>query len=116
MDARTRWCIISRRWAARAARWRSSAREDEEPVKAFAELLDRLAYTPSRNDKLRLLAGLFRRGAGSRPRLGAGSTHRRAVLRLPLGASSPRWSPRASIRCCSACRAIMSATRPRPSP
>jgi ATP-dependent DNA ligase len=28
-------------------------------VKAFAELLDRLAYTPSRNDKLRLLAGYF---------------------------------------------------------
>src|SRR5712691_6449082 len=29
------------------------------PVKAFAELLDRLAYTPSRNDKLRLLAHYF---------------------------------------------------------
>src|SRR4029079_5393039 len=29
------------------------------PVKAFAELLDRLAYTPSRNDKLRLLSGYF---------------------------------------------------------
>jgi DNA ligase 1 len=28
-------------------------------VKAFAELLDRLAYTPSRNDKLRLLAAYF---------------------------------------------------------
>jgi len=28
-------------------------------VKAFAELLDRLAYTPSRNDKLSLLAGYF---------------------------------------------------------
>jgi len=28
-------------------------------VKAFAELLDRLAYTPSRNDKLRLLAHYF---------------------------------------------------------
>jgi DNA ligase-1 len=28
-------------------------------VKAFAELLDRLAYTPSRNDKLRLLADYF---------------------------------------------------------
>ena len=34
-------------------------REDEEPVKAFADLLDRLAYTPSRNDKLRLLADYF---------------------------------------------------------
>jgi DNA ligase-1 len=30
-------------------------------VKAFAELLDRLAYTPSRNDKLRLLADYFAR-------------------------------------------------------
>ena len=29
------------------------------PVKAFAALLDRLAYTPSRNDKLRLLADYF---------------------------------------------------------
>jgi DNA ligase-1 len=28
-------------------------------VKAFAALLDRLSYTPSRNDKLRLLAGYF---------------------------------------------------------
>jgi DNA ligase 1 len=28
-------------------------------VKAFAELLDRLAYTPSRNDKLRLIAEYF---------------------------------------------------------
>ena len=28
-------------------------------MKRFAELLDRLAYTPSRNDKLRLLAGYF---------------------------------------------------------
>jgi DNA ligase 1 len=28
-------------------------------VKAFAELLDRLAYTPSRNDKLKLLADYF---------------------------------------------------------
>ena len=28
-------------------------------MKPFAELLDRLAYTPSRNDKLRLLAGYF---------------------------------------------------------
>jgi DNA ligase-1 len=28
-------------------------------VKAFASLLDRLSYTPSRNDKLRLLAGYF---------------------------------------------------------
>jgi ATP-dependent DNA ligase len=28
-------------------------------VKAFSELLDRLAYTPSRNDKLRLLADYF---------------------------------------------------------
>jgi DNA ligase-1 len=28
-------------------------------VKAFSALLDRLAYTPSRNDKLRLLADYF---------------------------------------------------------
>ena len=28
-------------------------------MKGFAELLDRLAYTPSRNDKLRLLADYF---------------------------------------------------------
>ncbi len=28
-------------------------------MKAFAALLDRLAYTPSRNDKLRLLADYF---------------------------------------------------------
>ena len=40
-------------------------------MKAFAELLDRLSYTPSRNAKLRLMAGLFPRHARSRPRLGA---------------------------------------------
>ena len=28
-------------------------------MRAFAELLDRLSYTPSRNDKLRLLADYF---------------------------------------------------------
>ena len=50
------------------------------PVKAFAELLDRLAYTPSRNDKLRLLARLFRLRARSRPRLRPRRAHRRPVL------------------------------------
>ena len=31
----------------------------------FAALLDRLAYEPGRNNKLRLIDGLFSRGAGS---------------------------------------------------
>ena len=44
----------------------------------FADLLDRLAYEPGRNAKLRLMTGLFPRDAGSGPRLRARGDHRRA--------------------------------------
>ncbi len=37
----------------------------------FAELLDRLAYEPGRNAKLRLMTDYFRIDARSRARLGA---------------------------------------------
>ena len=46
----------------------------------FAELLDRLAYEPGRNNKLRLITDYFREHARSRSRLGAGGAHRRAHL------------------------------------
>ena len=46
----------------------------------FAELLDRLAYEPSRNNKLRLMTDYFRTTPRSRARLGAGRAHRRAQL------------------------------------
>ena len=64
-------------------------------MKAFAELLDRLAYTPSRNDKLRLLAGYFASAPGPRTRLGARSTHRRVVLQAAAAAHTHRSRCRA---------------------
>ena len=47
-------------------------------MQRFAELLDRLVLTPSRNGKLTLLVDYFRDRRGSRPRAGAGGHHRRS--------------------------------------
>jgi DNA ligase-1 len=44
--------------ASRARGWRGGRAQEE--MKAFAELLDRLSYSPSRNAKLRLMADYFR--------------------------------------------------------
>ena len=41
-------------------------------MRRFAELLERLAFTPARNGKLRLLTDYLRETPGPRPRLGAG--------------------------------------------
>ena len=46
----------------------------------FAELLDRLAYEPGRNAKLRLITDYLRANAGPRTRLGPCGSHRRAQL------------------------------------
>ena len=75
---------------------------------AFAELLDRLVYTPSRNAKLQLLARLLPRHARSRSRLGAGRADRRpAVLACRCGArcrSFPAHGPGALSAVARLCR------------
>ena len=45
-------------------------------MKPFAELLDRLLYTPQRNAKVALLVDYFRRVPDPGPRLGAGRADR----------------------------------------
>ena len=55
-------------------------------MRRFAELLERLAFTPSRNAKLRLITDYLRDHARPRPRLGARRDHPRRQLRR---ASSP---------------------------
>ena len=56
----------------------------------FAELLDRLAYEPGRNNKLRLITAYFRDDARSRPRLRAGGADRRAVVQTRQAGPDPR--------------------------
>ena len=61
----------------------------------FAELLDRLAYEPGRNNKLRLIADYLRTYARSRPRLGAGRADRRADVQARQSRHDPRADRRA---------------------
>jgi DNA ligase 1 len=81
----------------------------------FAELLDRLAYEPSRNNKLRLMADYFR---------STGDPERGWALAALTGALSFPHAKSGLIRslitertdpCCSNCPTTMSATSPRPS-
>ena len=67
-------------------------------MKAFAALLDRLVYTPSRNGKLRLLGDYFAAHARPGPRLGAGGADRRADLRRGQGRDHPQPGDRAGRR------------------
>ena len=53
-------------------------------MKAFAELLDQLAYTPSRNDKLRLLAGYFASAPDPERGLALAALTDGLFFRLPL--------------------------------
>jgi DNA ligase-1 len=64
-------------------------------MKAFAELLDRLAYEPRRNGKLRLLVQYFRRDARSRARHCAGGDHRWARFQERQAGAHPRSGRRA---------------------
>src|SRR5262245_47969228 len=57
--ARGRAAASHRNERAQGPRARFDRPRGRGPVKAFAALLDRLSYTPSRNDKLKLLAGYF---------------------------------------------------------
>src|SRR6516225_12038399 len=81
----------------------------------FAELLDRLAYEPGRNNKLRLMTDYFR----STP-----DPERGFALAALTGALSFQHAKPSMIRaliaervdrCCSNCPTIMSVTFPRPS-
>ena len=76
----------------------------------FAELLDRLAYEPGRNNKLRLMTDYFRttpdpeRGFALAALTGAlAFQHAKPGMIRALIRSAP-------IRCCSGCRTTTSAT------
>ena len=60
------------RWHDRNGQFRRGA------MNRFAELLDRLAYEPGRNNKLRLITDYFRRTPDPGTRLGARGADRRA--------------------------------------
>ena len=85
-DALVHWCTSARARGAAARhrrlwrRGRGATGDARRGMNRFAELLDRLAYEPSRNDKLRLMTDYFREHARSGSRLGAGGAHRRAVV------------------------------------
>ncbi len=49
-------------------------------MKAFANLLDRLAFTPQRNGKLTLVRDFLREQTDPGAGLGPGVAHRRAVI------------------------------------
>ena len=109
-----RSCIIFNPRGGRARALALIGREDEDVVKRFAELLDRLAYTPSRNDKLRLLADYFAATPDPDRGWALAALTDGLFFRLPLPPHPRRdRSRRASIRCCSGCPATMSATPPR---
>ena len=78
--ARTRWSTTASSRASQAEPLRIEAYEEdpEETMKKFAQLLELLALTPSRNRKIEALTQYFRDDARSRPRLCARHPHRRA--------------------------------------
>ena len=95
-------------------RWRHR-RDAKQPHEPFAELLDRLAYEPGRNDKLRLIADYLR----STP-----DPERGFALAALTGALSFQHAKAGVIRALIAertdpvlfgCPTTMSATSPRPS-
>ena len=73
----------------------AARRRGRRGMNRFAELLDRLAYEPGRNNKLRLLDRLFSRGRGPRSRLRAGRADRRAVVQTRQARPDPRPDRRA---------------------
>ena len=97
-DALVHWCTAKGLprgrsiWSAMAMRMkaRRCRRRGRRGMNRFAELLDRLAYEPGRNNKLRLITQLFSRGRGSRPRLCAGGADRRAVVQARQARPDPR--------------------------
>jgi hypothetical protein len=67
-EALVRWCAIHG-IPARPLIWSAMKTRGIEPMNRFADLLDMLAFTPSRNAKLSLVAGAFPHGSRSRARL-----------------------------------------------
>ena len=82
-------------WSATARKRDAAEIVTRRSMNRFAALLDRLAYEPRRNAKLRLLIGLFPRDARSRSRLGARGDHRRAVVPPRQARPHPRADRRA---------------------
>ena len=80
----------------------------------FAALLDRLAYEPRRNAKLRLLADYFRHTPDPDRGYALAAMTDALMFKEAKPVSSAASSRSGSTRCCSACRTIMSATSPRP--
>ena len=80
----------------------------------FAELLDRLAYEPGRNNKLRLMTDYFR--STPDPDRGWALAALTGALIVPArqAGRDPRADRRAHrSRCCSSCPTTMSAISPR---
>ena len=101
---RTRWCTGARRAASKArpldivgygdedeSDGTTRRRDRRDAMNRFAELLDRLAYEPSRNDKLRLIDRLFR---APRPIPSAAMRWRRSPARCRSSTPSPASSAR----------------------
>ena len=104
-DALVHWCT-TRGLTARPLDLVGYGDEDESEARArrrgrrgmnrFAELLDRLAYEPGRNNKLRLIdRPIFAKYARSRSRLRAGGADRRAVVQARQARADPRPDRRA---------------------
>ena len=88
--------LAHRRLRRRGRERRHDRRRDRRSaMNRFAELLDRLAYEPGRNNKLRLMTDYFRTHARPGARLGAGGADRRAVVPARQARRDPRADRRA---------------------
>jgi hypothetical protein len=82
-------------------------------VKAFADLLDRLSYSPSRNAKLRLMADYFRAAPDPDRGWALAALTDGLPFSFPLRRTLVDMMARKMDPSCSACRATTSATRRR---
>ena len=83
-------------------------------VKRFADLLDCLTTTPSRNGKLALLVDYFRATPDPDRGFALGALTDGLFRACRCAACSPSSWPTRSTPCSTSCRATTSATRPRP--
>jgi len=74
----------------------------------FAELLDRLAYEPGRNNKLRLITGYFRDVEDPIAATRSAALTARCRLNTPNRADPRPHRAAHRSRCCSPCRMITS--------
>ncbi len=103
-----RWCIGASRKASPRGRSHLVGYGDEEEsetaawrrrgrrgMNRFAELLDRLAYEPGRNNKLRLIEAYFREAGDPDRGYALAAHHRRAVVQARQARPDPRPDHRA---------------------